>query len=121
MTTFLQEGDIFEVDSEFEVYAEVPEHFVYENAENNWNLTRTQITPFGIFSYFQGKYVVTSTAMDGGGTGHGPGDVYPDGYHVYAEKLSNSSIEIDFYQSGAFTVVHERVPVISRAKRKWVI
>ena len=30
-----------------------------------------------------GRYVVVKTAFEGGGTGHGPDDAYPDGHHVY--------------------------------------
>ena len=62
-------------------------------------------------SIFEGTYVVTRTAMSGGGTGHGPHDVYPDGYKVAAIKLSNGEtfnpkgLKISFYQSGCFTAM----------------
>lgn len=60
-----------------------------------------------------GSYVVLKTAYEGGGTGMGPHDVYPDGHHVYAKKLKNNGFwdsngqEIDFYQSGCFTCMIE--------------
>lgn len=57
---------------------------------------------------FVGEYVVIKTAETGGGTGHGPHDVYPDGHNVIAKKLKNGAYDpkgktISFYQSGSFT------------------
>lgn len=69
-----------------------------------------------------GEYVVTQARMDGGGTGHGPGDKYPDGYHVVARKLNKdgkynpNGKEINFYQSGCFSVVNEHVQVVRTMK-----
>ncbi len=68
-----------------------------------------------------GEYVVTSTKYDGGGTGHGPHDVYPDGWHVTAKKLKQGKYDqkgkkITFYQSGCFTAMNENVPVIRKMK-----
>lgn len=39
-----------------------------------------------------GEYVVYKTAKEGGGTGHGPHDVYPDGWHVFARAVTKSSM-----------------------------
>lgn len=47
-------------------------------------------------------FVVKRTAFEGGGTAHGPHDVYPDGHHVWA-RPEDGGDEIDFYQSGCFT------------------
>ena len=54
-------------------------------------------------------YAVLRTEMTGGGTGHGPHDVYPDGHEVTAVRLSPShrplkavGRKIKFYQSGCF-------------------
>jgi hypothetical protein len=33
-----------------------------------------------------GTYAVERTTVDGGGTGHGPHDVFPDGHHVFATR-----------------------------------
>ena len=33
------------------------------------------------------EYVVIKTSHEGGGTGMGPHDIYPDGHHIYAKKL----------------------------------
>lgn len=59
-------------------------------------------------SIFAGEYVVFKTAMKGGGRGHGPYDIYPDGANVTCKKLKKGKwdekgLEISFYQSGAFT------------------
>jgi len=57
----------------------------------------------------KGEWVVISTTMTGGGTGHGPHDIYPDGHQITCRKLKPNSNEIDwtvkekkFYQSGSF-------------------
>lgn len=46
---------------------------------------------------------VMLTSLSGGGTGHGPGDVYPNGHRVIAR--SDDGTTISFYQSGCFTSV----------------
>ena len=58
----------------------------------------------------KGEWVVVSTCMTGGGTGHGPGDVYPDGHQLTLRRLKQGTDQIDwskdeqeFYQSGCFT------------------
>jgi hypothetical protein len=54
----------------------------------------------------EGEFVVISTAMEGGSTGH---DAYPDGHHVFCKRLNadgsynDNGTEINFYQSGCFT------------------
>lgn len=68
---------------------------------------------------FIGEYVVVKTQNTGGGTGHGPHDYYPDGWHVTARKLKNGKfdkkgLKISFYQDGCFTVVNENVPVVRK-------
>ena len=61
------------------------------------------------FSLEEGEFVVTKTLLDGGGVAMF-NDVYPDGHHVYCKKLKDGKfdadgIEINFYQSGAFTAM----------------
>lgn len=70
-----------------------------------------------------GKYVVYKTAMEGGGTGHGPNDVYPDGHRVYCESLYNSNARISFYQTGSFMnmIKPGEIMPIAKAKRSWII
>lgn len=57
------------------------------------------------------KFVVETAGMEGGGTGHGPNDVYGDGWHVRARRLQtngeydpNGEI-IEFYTNGSFNCV----------------
>jgi len=66
-----------------------------------------------------GRYVVVKTAFEGGGTGHGPRGVYPDGHHVFCETLKGVHKKISFYQSGYFSVVFEYIKPVGRAKRTW--
>ena len=53
-------------------------------------------------------YVVERVEMEGGGTAHGPHDIYPDGWHVSARELGvdgnylPDSELISFYTSGSF-------------------
>lgn len=70
---------------------------------------------------YLGEYVVYQTSKEGGGTGHGPNDVYPDGHLVKAIKLNNGKfdkrgLKISFYQTGSFTAMNEDVPVIRKMK-----
>ena len=58
-------------------------------------------------SIFEGEYRVVATAEDGGGTGMGPHDVYPNGHHVFCEKKDDPNIFVDFYQTGCFTAMIE--------------
>ncbi len=59
------------------------------------------------------KFVVEEANMQGGGTGHGPGDIYPDGWHVQARRLNKDGSYnpkgevICFYMSGCFTCMVE--------------
>jgi hypothetical protein len=117
----LKEGDVIEIKEGHMVYADVPEHFIYSNRKGCYDLTHTDITVGGDFSYFSGKYIVTKTNMDGGGTGHGPHDVYPDGHHVYCVSADDQARKIDFYQSGSFTAMIEDIEPIGRAELQWRI
>lgn len=76
----------------------------------------------------QGKWVVEETAMTGGGTGHGPHDVYPDGWHVSARRLTTlgyydpTGMTTHFYQSGCFTnmIRPDEVTVVGKMKRTFI-
>lgn len=116
----LKEGDIIELKAGHKVYADVPEHFVYSNRKGSFKLTHHDITLGGDFSYREGRYVVYKTARDGGGTGMGPHDVYPDGHHVYCERLDDRAVKVDFYQSGCFTAMIPVLQHVGRAERHWV-
>ena len=58
-----------------------------------------------------GEFLVVKTSLEGGGTGMGPHDVYPDGHHVICKRLNvdgtynEDGEEISFYQSGSFTAM----------------
>lgn len=52
-------------------------------------------------SIFIGEYLVYKTEMNGGSETQG----YPDGWCVYARKIDNPAVKINFYQSGCFTAV----------------
>ena len=76
--------------------------------------------------YYPGTYLAVKCTKGGGGTGHGSGDVYPDGWHVVAYKMDGNnpvwSEEVSFYQSGCFTAMITRnIEVIGTAKKEWVI
>lgn len=49
------------------------------------------------------RFVVTSAIMTGGGTGHGPHDIYPDGLRIRAKRLDKKQETIEFFLSGCFT------------------
>ena len=117
---FLQEGDIIEISNGHKVYAMVPEHFVYSNKRGNFNLTRSDVVVGGELDYLAGRYVVTKTALDGGGYGHGKNDVYPNGHHVYCVKIDDPEFKIDFYQSGAFTAMIKDITPVGRAEAQIV-
>ncbi|QQG41873.1 MAG: hypothetical protein HYV90_01005 [Candidatus Woesebacteria bacterium] len=55
------------------------------------------------------EFIVEKASMEGGGTGMGPHDVYPDGWLINARRLSKAGVYdpdgevIRFYMSGSFT------------------
>lgn len=63
-------------------------------------------------------FVVETACMQGGGIGHGPNDIYPDGWYIKARRLNeNGSYNpngelISFYQSGCFTCLIPQVDLI---------
>ena len=65
------------------------------------------------------RFRVVEAYLGGGGTGHGPHDVYPDGWLVTAERMDGPKETIRFSQSGCFVhaipddeieLVEEEVP-----------
>ncbi len=131
---FLQRGHVFEIKNGHKIQISLPQKYVYSNvspshrdAEKLTNTTievgKKQSRSKGAHSFdtsiFVGEYVVINTAHGGGGTGHGPHDVYPDGHGVTAKKLKqdgswdDNGLEIFFYQSGCFTCqINEEIPII---------
>lgn len=113
----LSEGDVIELREGHKVYADIPEHFVYANRQGSFKLTHHEATISEQLIYLAGRYVVVKTTSDGGGTGMGPYDVYPNGHHVYAERADGT--KVDFYQSGCFTAMIENISPVGSATRKW--
>lgn len=72
---------------------------------------KTRTVELGAYdpSRAEAKFVIEAAKMQGGGTGHGPGDVFPDGWNVKARRLNNegkydpNGEVIEFYMSGSFT------------------
>lgn len=133
MTTKLEVGDVFEARKNMRVYAKIPSHFAYSNTPNDPTPVMRDLTVGEIIrrrdghtldlGYLKGRYVVEHARSQGGGTAHGPHDIYPDGWHIRARKLNDDGsynplgIEIEFYQSGAFTVVNKDVLVVGKLRR----
>jgi hypothetical protein len=115
----LREGDIIELHEGHRVYGEARKCDVYTNRKGDTSLTRTEITIGGRYAKLAGRYLVYRTAMEGGGTGMGPHDVYPDGHHVYCRRLDDG-VEVDFYQTGAFTAMIRDIEPVGKAECHWV-
>ena len=115
----LQEGDLIDIHEGHSVYADIPKHFVSSTYRGDFTLTHRAATVAGELSYLAGEYVVVKTNFDGGGTGHGPHDVYPDGHHVFCQRVTDG-IKIDFYQTGCFTAMIKSIKPHGRAVCSWV-
>ena len=133
MNNKLTVGDVFEARKNMKVYAQIPSHFAYINRPNDPTPAKQDVLVGCLMwrddheldlGYLMGRYVVEHAALEGGGTAHGPHDRYPDGWHIRARKLKADGsydphgVEIEFYQSGAFTAVNEKVPVVGKLHRK---
>lgn len=101
----LKPGDVVDLTKDHRVYAMVPCHFVYSNRKGDFSMTKTDVQLDGTFEYLTGRYMVYKTLLEGGGQGMHPGDVYPDGHHVYCKKLDDPRVEVDFFQTGCFTAL----------------
>jgi hypothetical protein len=71
------------------------------------------------FEIEEGEYLVTKTSNDGGGMGMGPHDTYSNGHHVFCKKLNKGkfdkdAVEVNFYQTGAFTAMIRDIKVIRK-------
>jgi hypothetical protein len=117
----LVEGDIIELKEGHKVYADIEERLVFSNTPKSNKKVHHEVVLNKSHSNLIGKYVVYKTAFEGGGTGMGDHDIFPDGWHVYCEKLTNPFIKVDFYQSGCFTAVIEKIEPVGKALRKWIV
>jgi hypothetical protein len=118
---WLQEGDVIELPKNVCVYANVPKHFVYSNKRGCFDLTHEKVRIKGDFDYLRGTYIVIKTSFEGGGKGHGPHDTFPNGHHVFCEKIDNPNEKVDFFQSGSFSAMITDIKPIGKAKLKWTI
>lgn len=133
----LSEGDVIELKAGHKVYVELPAHFCYANRIGVFDELATATVTIGedhngmSTDFLAGRYIVTRAEMEGGGTGHGPHDTYPDGLHITAERTEvkggvgcdevKPGLRVTFYQTGCFTAMNESVPVVGRAKKKWEV
>jgi len=117
----LKEGDLIRIVEGHKVRAQVPEKLVYNNRKDSDSLTWHGVVVGEQFKDIAGEYIVDKTALEGGGTGHGRHDVYPDGHHVYCFKVDDPSERIDFYQSGCFNTLVKDIKPIGKAKKSWTI
>jgi hypothetical protein len=123
----LEEGDVIELKKGHAIYAKIPEKYIYANTPKSDNLAKTEVTigkkRNGLDTgYLAGRYAVIKTAYDGGGTGMGPNDIYPDGDHVWCRKmLENGKFgeQVEFYQSGSFTAMIEEIKPVGKVEFKY--
>lgn len=104
MTDLLKNGDLITLKPGHSVYAMIPKHFVYSNCKGDYSLCKSDVVIGGDYEHLAGQYIVYDTALTGGGTGHGPHDVYPDGHRVFCVQIGTGT-KVDFYQTGHFTAM----------------
>ena len=86
-------------------------------------IQKSTINPQFHYVFEEGEFVVIDTREEGGGTGMGPHDVYPDGHHVFCKRLKNGEYdengeEVNFYQTGSFTCMIEDIKPVRHMKRE---
>ena len=123
MSKFLKKGDVIELKLGHTVYTDLPESLVFSNCRSSKEFTHHDIKIDGAFLYLAGKYAVIETKMDGGGTGMGARDIFPDGHHVFCQSLEDPELKVDFYQSGAFTAMITDIVPVGKASKKeiWTV
>lgn len=92
--------------------------------------SKTDVIDLGAYDPSRGtaRFVVENARMQGGGFGHGPHDIYPDGWHVKARRLTEDGTYdpngelIHFYMTGAFTclIEAEDVRIVGRMQQQFV-
>lgn len=71
------------------------------------------------------EWIVIDAGWAGGGTGHGPHDVYPDGWRVTIKLwVGHAGEPVRYYQDGTGCFVGESmligIKLTGRAVRQWV-
>ncbi len=90
----LKTGDIIALKAGHRVYVESSE----------------SLEPVLVDASLAGRYVVTKTSQDGGGVrGHDGSDIFPDGHHVFCERLDDRKTKVHFYQTGCFTAMIKNI------------
>ena len=113
-----------------DVDGETKSHLVqYRKSGTPWDEpAEYETVDHGAHDHSRGEalFVVEKAQMQGGGTGHGPHDVFPDGWYVEARRLHddcsyNSQGEvIRFYQSGCFTCFIPEVEIVGKMRMLFV-
>lgn len=119
----LDEGDIIEL-KEGKVYATVPYHCLNKPGEFGRGVfdkfTHTAVS-LSKCEWLQGKYVVYKTTIEEGDKeSH---DLHPmsgePAYHVFCERMDESKVRIDFYQTGDRTAMQYDIEPIGQAELKY--
>lgn len=118
----LKEGDIIRLETGHNVYTQMPGRY--------WSADPTKEQPIVMLKreatlgapgteHLPGLYAVTKTTFDGGGNdGHNRHDAYPNGHHVWCERIDgdkDSNQPVDFYQSGCFTAMNGEIQVVGKS------
>jgi hypothetical protein len=75
-----------------------------EHGANGWKRERNDVidlTPADANNLAFIEFEVLETRMTGGGCGHGPHDVFPNGHEVVAREVDGERL-VRFFQSGCF-------------------
>ena len=125
MSDLLKEGDIFEVTTQMNISAIIPNHLYYDNCEGDWELSTQVVNPGDKrFNYLLGSYLVTSATTERIADDMGMSmacQTYTDVHMIKAIKIDNTRIEISFYQNGNYTCTNGGVVKTGKGKIKWVV
>lgn len=127
MARLLKEGDVIELKEGMEVYADIPETYVYSNRKGSFKLVHTnvRIEKDSITDFLIGKYIVYKTAEEGGGESLTPSgyEYHSNGHSVYCFNVENEDIKVDFYQDNSFTayIPPESIQPVGKAELTWKI
>lgn len=137
---FLDVGDVIKADASWEIVNDYPGHKGPKDLNQVFNYYSAKgksldAPTIGVASdkravkkksedapEFAPEFVVIKTQMTGGGTGHGPHDIYPDGHEVTIRQLKKDGTYDDkgqdyrFYQSGAFNCMITEVTPTRKMK-----
>jgi hypothetical protein len=124
---FLKVGDVVRAEASWEIVNDYPGKEGPKSLNQNFNL-RALREGNSLLKILKGSFdfVVVKTNMTGGGTGHGPHDIYPDGHEVTIRQLKRDGSYNDkgakfyFYQSGSFNCMITDVTPVRKMKQTFV-